>query len=296
MSTWIAFTILAALMQAVRTAGQKQLTSSVTPMSTTLIRYVFGLPFAVLYLWYVSDAHAPELLHTAIGNSRFVLFATTAGVLQIIATFLLVKVFSFRNFTVGTSFAKTEAVQAAVFGAALFGTQLSALGWLAVAIGFLGIFIVSIPAKSTRWEPNNILLGTLSGTAFALTSLCIREASLSLHLPLISSAAVTLVFMVSLQSVLCIAYSALREPGQFAAIQKRMGLAFFVGITSAIGSIGWFTAMTFENPALVKSLGQIEFIFTLLITTLFFKERVNTRELVGVAAIIASVILILQSG
>lgn len=294
-SSWIAFTILAALMQAVRTAGQKQLTSSVTPMSSTLIRYVFGLPFALIYLLYITRAELPEVVAAALGNGRFIMFALAAAVAQIIATVLLVRLFSFRNFTVGTSLAKTEAVQAAVFGTVLFGMPLSLFGWLAVAIGFLGIYIVSMPTGDQHWEPRTVLLGTLSGTAFALTSLWIREASLSLEQSVLSSAAMTLVFLVSVQSLICVCYTALREPEQFAAIGKRLGLAGFVGLTSALGSVGWFTAMTYQNPALVKSLGQVEFIFTLLLTTLFFKERITARELLGVAAIVCSVILILQA-
>lgn len=295
MSAWIAFTVLAAFMQAVRTAGQKQISSSVSPMGATLIRYVFGLPFAVAYLLFISQFTALALLSDALVNPRFVIYGLMAGIAQIIATVLLIKCFSFRNFTVGTSFAKTEAIQTAVFGMLLFGSTLSGLGWLAVAVGVLGIFIVSIPTKPGQWQPMNVVLGTLSGTAFSLTSLWLREASLSLELPALQSAAVTLVFMVSTQSIMCLAYMAVRERPQFSAIRKRIGLAWFVGLTSALGSVGWFTAMTLQNPALVKSLGQIEFIFTLLITTFFFKEKVTRRELVGVIAIVASVILILRS-
>jgi drug/metabolite transporter (DMT)-like permease len=295
MSAWIAFTVLAALMQAVRTAGQKQLTSSVSPMGATLIRYIFGLPFAIAYLLFLSQFSAFALLVDALVNARFVVYGMMAGVAQIVATVLLVKCFSFRNFTVGTSFAKTEAIQTAIFGMVLFGSTLTTLAWLAVAVGVLGIFIVSIPTKTGQWEPMNVLLGTLSGTAFSLTSLWLREASLSLNLPALKSAAVTLVFMVTVQSIMCMAYIAIREKKQFAAIRKRLNLSWFVGLTSALGSVGWFTAMTLQNPALVKSLGQIEFIFTLLLTTFFFKEKVTRRELVGVLAIVASVILILQA-
>ena len=295
MSAWIAFTVLAAFMQAVRTAGQKQISSSVSPMGATLTRYIFGLPFAVVYLLFVSHFTAFSLLSDALVNSRFVIYGLMAGVAQIIATVLLVKCFNFRNFTVGTSFAKTEAIQTAVFGMLLFGSTMTTLGWLAVAVGVLGILIVSIPRKAGQWEPMNVLLGTLSGTAFSLTSLWLREASLSLGLPALKSAAVTLVFMVSAQSLMCLLYIAFREKEQFGAIRKRISLAWFVGLTSALGSVGWFTAMTLQNPALVKSLGQVEFIFTLLLTTFFFKEKVTGRELVGVLAIIASVILILQA-
>lgn len=296
MSSWITFTILAAFMQAIRTAGQKQLTNCVSPMSSTLIRYVFGLPFAIVYLIYLTDGQTQSLLLEASKNTRFLIYGAMAGIAQIAATFLLIKVFSFRNFTVGTSFAKTEAIQAAVLGSVLFASTLTPLAWLAVAIGFIGVFIVSIPTRAQSWEAQNVMLGTLSGTAFALTSLWLREASLSLNLPVLQSAAITLVCMVGFQALVCIGYTALREPNQLAAIRTRLGLATFVGLTSALGSIGWFTAMTFQNPAIVKSLGQIEFIFTLLLTTLFFKERVSGRELLGVVAIVASVILLLQSG
>lgn len=295
MSAWIAFTVLAALMQAIRTAGQKQISSTVSPMGATMVRYVFGLPFAVAYLLFISQFTALSLLNDALINPRFVVYGLLAGVAQIIATVLLVTCFNFRNFTVGTSFAKTEAMQTALFGTLLFGSTLSSLGWLAVAIGVLGIFIVSIPTKTSLWEPINILLGTVSGTAFALTSLWLRQASLSLGLPATQSAALTLVFMVSTQSIMCIAYIWLREREQFQAIIKRYRLAWFVGLTSALGSAAWFTAMTLQNPALVKSLGQIEFIFTLLLTTHFFKETVTRRELIGVLAIVASVLLILQT-
>ncbi|MFK7994879.1 MAG: DMT family transporter [Granulosicoccus sp.] len=289
---WIAFTVLAALMQAVRTAGQKQLANNVTAMSSTLIRYVFGLPFAIAYLFYVCELQTVSLFTSALGGTRFLVYASAAGVAQIVATFLLIRAFSYRNFTVGTSFAKTEAVQTAVLGMWIFGTSLSATGWLAVIIGFLGVVIVSLPSASQKWEPAAILFGTLSGTAFSLTSLSLREASLSLQLPVLQSAAITLVYMVSLQSCLCLLYTYVREPKQFSAIRKRLPLSLFVGATSAAGSVGWFTAMTYQNPALVKSLGQIEFIFTLCLTTLFFKEKVTLRELTGVTAIVGSVILI----
>ncbi len=295
MSTWVAFTVFAALMQAVRTAGQKQLTSSLSPMAATLVRYVFGLPFAIIYLLLLTNLDAVSYISQAVTNTRFIVYALMAGIAQILATYLLVKAVNFRNFTVGTSFAKTEAIQTAVFGTVLFSSTLNTLGWLAVAVGVLGIFIVSIPTKSGRWEPMNVLLGTLSGTAFSLTSLWLREASLSLGLPVLNSAAVTLVFMVATQSFMCVVYLAIKERAQFRAIHQRLRLSWFVGLTSALGSIGWFTAMTAQNPALVKSLGQMEFIFTLLITTLFFKEKVTGRELIGVLAIIASVVLILKA-
>ena len=99
--------------------------------------------------------------------------------------------------------------------------------------------------------------------------------------------------MVTLQTVLCAVYLYLKEPEQFQKMRQHLWLALFVGITSALGSIGWFTAMTYHNAAIVKSLGQIEFVFTLLITYFFFNEKISFKEYVGMFLIIASVLILL---
>lgn len=293
MSGWIVFSIFAAFMQSVRTAGQKQLTSSLTPMSVTLVRYLFGLPFVIAYLLILFGKQSGHEFVLAMSNPRFVSFALLAGIAQIVATVLLVKVFSFRNFAVGTSFAKTEALQTAIFGLVLFGTALTSWGWLAVLIGFIGILIVSVPKFRAPWELKNVVVGTLSGTAFSFTAIWLREASLSLSTDTLRSASMTLFFMVTVQTLMCLVYSVVKEAGQLSLIRARTGLALFVGLTSALGSIGWFSAMTLQNPALVKSVGQVEFIFTVVITTLFFKEKITAREYIGMAFIVVSVIILL---
>lgn len=235
------------------------------------------------------------MIYRALNHGHFLVFAVAASVAQIVATYLLIRAFSYRNFTVGTSFAKTEAVQTAFIGMLVFGSTLPATGWIAIAIGFIGVFIISIPGTAQRWEPAAIIFGSMSGTAFALTSLFLRNASLSLNYSVLQSAAMTLAFMVTLQTCLCLLFTFCKEPEQFSAIKKQLPLSFFVGLTSAMGSVGWFTAMTYQNPALVKSLGQIEFLFTLALTTLYFKETITARELLGVVAISSSVLLIVMS-
>jgi drug/metabolite transporter (DMT)-like permease len=99
--------------------------------------------------------------------------------------------------------------------------------------------------------------------------------------------------MVMLQTALCLGYVFIKEREQFKVMMKHFPLALFVGATSAVGSMGWYTAMTYENAALVKSLGQIELVFSLLISYLFFKEKTSSRELLGMAAIVASVLVLL---
>jgi len=89
MSTWIAFSIFAALMQSVRTAGQKQLTSSLTPMSATLVRYLFGLPFVCAYLIILLGTQTSQHVQLALVNPRFVIYGVLASVAQCLAIVIL---------------------------------------------------------------------------------------------------------------------------------------------------------------------------------------------------------------
>jgi len=289
---WIYFTLLAAFMQAVRTAGQKKLSGHLNAMATTGVRYIYALPFACLYLLFISeyrDVALPRL------NPSFIQYALIACVMQILGTFCLVAAFKYRNFAVATSLAKTEAIQVAVVGAIVFSVSLSALGWLSVFIGVIGVLIVSKVKFSYADVVQNpgAGFGLASGLALAVTTLLIRESSLALNTDLMVSAAVTLVFMIAVQSLISFIYVWFQDKAQLPLMLKHWRLCLFVGITSVMGSIGWFTAASFQNAAYVKALGQVEFFITLFLTYRIFKERISRMEYLGMFLIIASVIILL---
>lgn len=292
MEIWIYFTLLAALMQAVRTAGQKQLTAHLNAMATTGVRYIYALPFAWLYLWwmlYFRNESMPDL------NGQFLQYAIIACVMQIIGTVCLVAAFKYRNFAVATSLAKTEAIQVAVVGALLFSASLSLLGWFSVIIGVVGVLLVSKVKFTFRdvFQNPGAGFGLASGLGLAITTLLIRESSIALNTDLMLSAAVTLTFMVTVQTLISLLYVYFQDGSQLRAMVKQWRLCLFVGITSVIGSIGWFTAASFQNAAYVKALGQVEFFITLFITYRFFKEKISLIEYIGMLLIIFSVIILL---
>jgi drug/metabolite transporter (DMT)-like permease len=293
---WIYFTLLAATMQAVRTAGQKQLSGKLNAMATTAVRYVYALPFAWAYLgWmlYFKETTAPEL------NNEFLTYALIACVTQIIGTVFLVAAFRYKNFAVATSLAKTEAIQVAVVGALLFAAPLSFMGWFSVIVGVVGVFLVSkvkfnfreIMAGSDAMT--GLLFGLGAGLGLAITTLLIRESSLALHTDLMVSAAVTLVFMITVQSLISIAYVYFQDKAQLGLMLKHWRLCLFVGVTSVLGSIGWFTGASFQTAAYVKALGQVEFFITLALTYRLFKEKITTVEYFGMFLIILSVVILL---
>ena len=279
-------------MQAVRTAGQKQLSNHLTAFATTTVRYFFALPFAWAYLVFLleyKEQSLPEL------TPLFLQYASIGSVMQILGTLWLVAAFRYRNFAVATSLAKTEAIQVAIVGAILFSISLSFWGWFSVAIGVVGVVIVS-KVKFTFadvFKNPGAGFGLASGLGLAITTLLIRESSLALQADLMISAAVTLVFMISVQTTLSLIYLLIYDRGQINAMFNHWQLSLFVGVTSVLGSIGWFTAASFQQAAYVKALGQVEFFITLLITRRFFKEQITKLEYLGMFLIIASVVILL---
>jgi drug/metabolite transporter (DMT)-like permease len=289
---WIYFTLLAALMQAVRTAGQKKLTQHLNAMATTGVRYIYALPFALLYLYWMLDYR--ELAMPTL-NAQFLQYVLVACVMQIIGTVCLVAAFNYRNFAVATSLAKTEAIQVAVVGVLLFSTSLSQLGWVSVIIGVVGVLLLSKVKFTFRdvFQNPGAGFGLASGLALAITTLLIRESSLALNTDLLLSAAVTLAFMVSVQSFISFIYIYVQDSQQLKLMVSHWRLCLFVGITSVVGSIGWFTAASFQNAAYVKALGQVEFFITLFITYRIFREKISLIEYLGMALILISVVILL---
>lgn len=279
-------------MQAVRTAGQKQLSTHLNAMATTGVRYIYALPFAWIYLYLIVDYRQVAIPSL---NADFLTYALIGCVTQIIGTVCLVAAFRYRNFAVATSLAKTEAIQIAFLGALFFSASLSFLGWFSVVVGVVGVIFVS----KVRFTYEDVFrnpgagFGLASGLGLAITTLLIRESSLALHTDLVISAAVTLVFMITVQTAMSLIYIAIEDKSQLKLLFTHWRLCLFVGITSVLGSIGWFTGASYQNAAYVKALGQIEFFITLFITYRFFKEKITFKEYVGMTLILLSVIILL---
>ena len=269
------------------------MSAEISPMAATAARFLYSLPIAWLYLALIlgiEDSELPAIHMTFAG------YAVLASVGQIIATILLIRVLSRRNFAIGTTYAKTEAIQTAILGALLFSLPLTPLGWISVCVGVIGLSIISTmgnPSGFWQWPDQTARIGILSGLSFSLTSLWLRQASLSLGSGFLLSAAITLVTMITVQTGLTLIWMLLFERRELLRLFQYSRLGWFIGLTSVLGSIGWFTAMTLENPAYVKTLGQVEYFFTLIITYRYFGEGVTKREYWGIALIIVSVVGVL---
>ena len=303
MPLWISFTLFAVCMQSLRTAAQKQLAGNLSVSATTLVRYLFGLPFAALYFLFIALEPGDDkgtlvlvLPSNLFSESRFILSAALAGLAQILATYFLIQTLLLRNFSVGTALAKTQALQAAIIGSVFFNEPLHWLGYLSVGLGVIGVLFISNVKVSqyTSVDRRALVFGLGSGLLFAMTSWFVRDASLALEGPRLLAAATVLLVTVSLQTLLCLAWVCAKQRDELKRLRQNLAACWFIGITSLAGSIGWFTANTLQNPALVNTVGQIEFVVTLLITHFYFSEKIMPREGVGMLLIVIGIYTLLQ--
>lgn len=267
----------------------------------TFVRFGFGLPFAFLYLAILISAAGYSL---PVLTPKFFAWAVVGGLGQIGATFLLVYLFSFRNFAVGTAYSRTEPAQAALFGLVFLGETVTAGVMAAIAISVFGVMLISVAHTQlnarnlvTSLASRNALIGLASGTLFGISAVAYRAASLALGGPnFIVQASVTLAFVILFQTVVMAAWMALRTPGEFAKIAKAWRPGLFVGFVGATASFGWFMAMTLQQAAIVKALAQIEMLFTFASSIFYFKEKINAYETVGCMLIVAGILTLLFVG
>ena len=294
METWVIATILAAAFQTARFMLQKQLSmGALSTAGATFARFIYSSPLVLLlvavYLG-LQGLALPAL------SGLFWGYALLGGLGQILATICVVALFRQRNFAVGITFKNTEVVLTAFAGLVVLGEGVTPAGLAAILLGLVGVLVLSgTPGLTGNWirriASRAAGLGLLAGALFAVSSVAYRGASLELASddPFLR-AMVTLAAVTASQTIAMTLWLRWREPGQIRAVILVWRRAVWIGLTSMAGSLCWFTAFTLQNVAYVKAVGQIELIFSLAASILFFNERFTRREAAGIALISASVL------
>lgn len=290
--SWILFTLMAAFMQAWRNAFQKQLSTTVDVYGVTLARFIFALPLAAIYLstLYIQQP-IPQHVHF---SAQFWIYVIIAALSQILATILMVVLFKQRNYAIGVGLAKSEAILAAMIGVLVLHEHLTALGWFGVVLGGYAVFLMSRGKGNLEFSTKTLLVGIGSGLSFAITSLLVREASLELtDLPILHRAAWVLFTVISIQCLTLLTYLILLSRQTLFAMWQSCGLTIKVSICSFMASLGWFTAMSMQTVSIVKTLGQIEILFSLLISAYFFKEKLALKDKMGIVLVVIAALLVI---
>lgn len=301
---WIWLSIFAAGMQSVRTAAQKRLNERVSTLATTYVRSAMGLPVMAVYValmvrWADWPLPSPP--------GRFWLLALAGAVSQILATAMLMRLFRQRGFAVASLLTKADIVIIALIGAALFSERISPGGALALGVVVAGVVLLSlgqlqsrklgIEVPGERLASRAGLEALAAALLFALSFLFFREATLAIgEEGALWRGAWTVTLATGMQLVLLGGWLLWREPAAFAGLMGNMRLVSFIGVTSAFGSIAWFTAFAMQNASYVRAVSQVEVVFTLAISWGYFGERLTRIEIAGIALTLAGVLLFRLAG
>jgi drug/metabolite transporter (DMT)-like permease len=301
MELWIPITVAAAFLQNLRSALQKHIKGRLSTLGAAYARFVYAWPLALVYalgLNTVGDLPFPA------PNGLFLLYCLLGGVSQILFTVVLLWMFSFRSFAVGTTFSKLEVVIVAGLGAAILGDGLGPVAVLAILLSAVGVVCLSMDQSNltvrrllSGLTEKPTLIGLLSAACLGASVVFFRGAALALgHDNVAMAAGYTFAVAVVLQTLMMGVFLGWREPGQIRAVLRHWRWAAPAGIAGALGSICWFTAFTLQNAAYVRAVGQIELVFTFLASVLFFREKVSRLEILGILLVVGAILLLLLAG
>ena len=290
---WVAFTIAAALAQTFRNATQRELTGKLGTVGATHTRFLFGFPFAVIFLAAVTWVSGVKLPVPTLTYLPWLLMGTMA---QIIATALMLAAMSERSFVVSIAYIKTEPVQVAVFGLVFLGDALTLPLTLAILIATAGVILMSVKPGQIATAGGNrpAMLGIAAGAMFALSAVGFRGAVLALDTPsFVTAATLTLALGLALQAVVLSLYLAVRDRTVLVNILRNWQPSLAAGFLGALASQFWFLAFAVATAASVRTLALVEVLFAQAIATFAFRQKTTPREALGIVLVVAGVALLL---
>lgn len=298
MPIWVAATLLAGLFQTWRTALQQKLRGQLSVNAAAVVRYLYGVPVGMLLV----GAYL-----TLIGGSlsapswEYLFYCVLGGLGQIIGTNLLIMSFAQRGFAVGTAYSKTEAVQAALIALVFLGESFGVLAWLGIAVSVGGTLYLSLAGRvasarevlAATAQPSAVY-GLGAGFAFALCAIAIRAATQTLDgADATLRALETLVVINVMQTLMQGSWLVATERSSIPQLFSTWRSSAQVGALSAMGSACWFTGFAYAPVALVRAVGQVEILFTLLFSRFFLRERMKRSDVAGALVVVSGVVLVL---
>jgi drug/metabolite transporter (DMT)-like permease len=290
---WAVFTLIAAAGQTARNAMQRELTATLGTVGATHVRFLFGFPFALIFLLGVMVVTESSLPNPPLKFWPWILDGALA---QIAATALMLAAMGERSFVVAIAYIKTEPVQVALFGLIFLHDALTPTLAAAVIIATAGVIVMSLkPGAGSAMSMRPTIYGLVGGTMFALSAIGYRGAILSLQMPnFVLAATFTLAVGLVMQSLLLSAYLAVRDMEVLRAIMRAWKPSMLAGFMGAFASQFWFLAFAIATAASVRTLALVEVLMAQAVSKFIFKQPTTPREIVGIVLVVIGVVLLVS--
>lgn len=309
---WIATTIAATGAQTARNAMQGALVGAIGAAGATQVRFIYGFPFACLFLGVVMAATGAT---PPAPNLTFLLYALGGAVSQIFGTAMMLWAISQRSFATGIAYTKTEPVLVALFSVIVLGDHLGLAAWAGVLVASAGVLLMSL--KPPRGQAAKIMArgaapgngpalrrgawqapaaGIASAALFALSSVWFRGAILSLQDGgFVIRASTALVTSLGMQCLILGVWLGLFDRAAFMGSVRVWRVSLGAGLMGALASQFWFIGFSLTSAANVRTLALLEVVFAQIVSRRIFRETLTARELAGSAMIVIGVGVLLTT-
>jgi drug/metabolite transporter (DMT)-like permease len=288
---WAVFTIIAAFAQTLRNAMQRELTATLGTVGATHVRFLFGFPFALVFLGAIMLVTGVPLPRPAWAFWPWVLVGAFA---QVAATALMLAAMGERSFVVTIAYIKTEPIQVALFGLLFLSDTVTGPMMAAILVATAGVLLMSTKPGGMVGGIKPTLIGLASGGMFALSAIGFRGAILTLHLASYGmTATFTLAVGIAIQAVVLSLYLGLRAPQVLRNIFLTWKPSLSAGFAGAVASQFWFLAFALATAASVRTLALIEVVFAQIVARVAFGQRTSAREVMGMLLVAVGVGLLL---
>lgn len=291
---WIPITLVAAAAQTARNATQSGLVAAIGTVGATQVRFLYGLPFAIVFLAVVLLVSGESI---PMPGARSLVFALLGASTQIAATALMLSAMKDESFAVTTALIKTEPVLVAVFGFVVLGDHLGFWKAAAILIATLGVLLLStkpgLAGKAVE-RSRPLMLGLAAGACFGLSAVGFRGAILALpHGSFVVRASTILVVGLAMQVVMLVAYLAVMNREALTKSLEVWRRSLVAGFFGALASQFWFLGFALTTAANVRTLALVEVLMALGVSRRLFSQTITTREWLGMAIVVAGVALLL---
>ena len=298
---WILAAIIAAALQTVRSAYQKKMIPQLGEYGATYIRFFYALPFTLLifvFWFYFLKNEIPNL------STNSLMFCLVGAFCQVAFTLSLMIVFSFRNFAAGIAFSKTEVLIAAIVEIFVLNIYFLPVVNFGIFLGVFAVVFLSVAKQTTNIADVlkkiyrslfsfGTFLGLLTGMILAGSTLGYRLAIISIESPILDATIYLSAIAIVTQTIVVGLWLYFYKKEQLYAVIKYWRPSLPAGISGSGATAGWFIAFALASVAEVRAVGQVELIFSILVSMLFFKEKINKTEFFGIILLAASILIVI---
>jgi drug/metabolite transporter (DMT)-like permease len=293
---WVIFTVLAAFFQNLRTSLQKRLNKNLSLVASAYVRFAFALPFA--FIIFFINFRSLDIVQIILDQNNFIYYTFLGAIFQVIFTLLLLYLFKFSNFVVGTSLSKTEVIQIAIFEYIILKDKLNLFGIIGIIVATIGVIVITI--KDVKLFFRNFfskvtLIGLTTGLILGLSVVYFRAAALSLEnfSSNFDKAITTLFFGLFIQTAVVTTYLLTFEKSEFKKFYQNKVEICLTGLAGFLATLSWFFAFTLIQASFVRAVGQIEILFSYMSSKYLFKEKITFIEIMGIIIFISGATLLL---